>query len=51
MVFGQKMVKIFIVQLFWLKFDDVTVMLYLIVLSWTFLQTYHDAILLQFVKI
>ena len=38
-------VKILIVPLFQLKFDDVTVTLSLIVLSWIFSQTYIDIIL------
>ena len=47
MIFGQKWVKILIVPLFWLKFDDVTVTLSLIVLSRIFLQTQFDTILLH----
>ena len=39
MIFGQKWVKTLIVPSFQLKFDDVTVMLSLIVLSRIFLQT------------
>ena len=52
MIFGQKWVKILIVPSFQLKFDDVTVMLSLIVLSRFFLQTNLDTIFMpKFVKI
>ena len=47
MIFGQKWVKILIVPLFRLKFDDVTVKLSLIVLSQIFLQTHLHTILLH----
>ena len=47
MIFGQKWVKILIVPSFRLKFDDVIVMLSLIVLSRLFLQIHLDTILLH----